>query len=220
MMYVKWLANEVNVMDRRKRKSRQAILQACISLSKEKEFSKITVNEIVDYADLNRGTFYLHFLDKYDMMTSFENEMLEKIEQVIIENIPEEQFEQQFVQSRYNTIVHLLRCYMQNQDLLYLLLSSSHSSSFQMRLREKLSTLILDIILPKLNLNTKDIPTDLLIIIFTSLSLNLAEYAYHSTLEIDIEKHAQFLINIMLQGPIKALGIFPSLEKNLNYFVK
>lgn len=57
MMYVKWLANEVNVMDRRKRKSRQAILQACISLSKEKEFSKITVNEIVDYADLNRGTF-------------------------------------------------------------------------------------------------------------------------------------------------------------------
>lgn len=154
------------------------------------------------------------------MMTSFENEMLEKIEQVIIENIPEEQFEQQFVQSRYNTIVHLLRCYMQNQDLLYLLLSSSHSSSFQMRLREKLSTLILDIILPKLNLNTKDIPTDLLIIIFTSLSLNLAEYAYHSTLEIDIEKHAQFLINIMLQGPIKALGIFPSLENNLNYFVK
>ena len=66
-------------MDRRKRKSRKAIFDACVELIQEKEFENITINEIVVRADLNRGTFYLHFADKYDMMNSFENEMIDKI---------------------------------------------------------------------------------------------------------------------------------------------
>lgn len=51
-------------MDRRQRKSREAILLAFTSLLSEKSFSNITVSEIIDRADVGRATFYAHFETK------------------------------------------------------------------------------------------------------------------------------------------------------------
>ena len=51
-------------MDRRQRKSREAIFSAFISLLGEKKFSSITVGEIIEKADVGRATFYAHFETK------------------------------------------------------------------------------------------------------------------------------------------------------------
>ncbi|RUL55202.1 TetR/AcrR family transcriptional regulator [Lysinibacillus antri] len=42
------------------------MFDACISLIEEKDFQEITINEIVEKVDINRGTFYLRFEDKYE----------------------------------------------------------------------------------------------------------------------------------------------------------
>ncbi|WP_052343627.1 TetR/AcrR family transcriptional regulator [Bacillus massiliigorillae] len=214
-------------MDRRKRKSRKAIFDACVELSKEKDFQNMTVNEIVDRADLNRGTFYLHFADKFDMMNSFEDEMIEKIKDVLVNNIPKENFDKQFIQSRYNTVVYILKCYEENKELVQLLMSSSHSTSFQTKLRETLKRVLVDKIFPKLEINALTIPTDLFIIFFTSISLNLAEYTYQSEEPINNEYLAKFLINVIFHGPAKTLGLIvdnnlvPSMaEDEFQLFVK
>lgn len=55
-------------MDRRVRKTRQAILEAFVGLLAEKDFEHITMNEIADRADVNRGTVYLHYMDKFDLL--------------------------------------------------------------------------------------------------------------------------------------------------------
>jgi len=55
-------------MDRRVERTRKLIVETFIKLLREKGFEKITVNEIADRADINRGTVYLHFLDKYDIL--------------------------------------------------------------------------------------------------------------------------------------------------------
>jgi len=55
-------------MDRRIRKTRQAIFEAFVGLMAEKKFEQITMNEIADRADVNRGTVYLHFVDKFDLL--------------------------------------------------------------------------------------------------------------------------------------------------------
>ena len=47
-------------MDRRKRKSLEAMQHALLTLVREKDFELITVADIAEKADLNRGTFYLH----------------------------------------------------------------------------------------------------------------------------------------------------------------
>ncbi len=55
-------------MDRRIRKTREAILEAFVGLVAEKEFEHITMNEIAERANVNRGTVYLHYTDKFDLL--------------------------------------------------------------------------------------------------------------------------------------------------------
>lgn len=55
-------------MDRRVLKTKKAIITAFLDLIKEKGFEKITINDIARCADINRGTVYLHFIDKYDLL--------------------------------------------------------------------------------------------------------------------------------------------------------
>ena len=51
--------------DRRIRKSQQAIKTAFIDLLHKYDFNDVTVTvqQITDLADINRGTFYTHYLD-------------------------------------------------------------------------------------------------------------------------------------------------------------
>lgn len=55
-------------MDRRIQKTRQAILNTFIGLLTEKGFDKITINDIAERANINRGTVYLHYVDKFDLL--------------------------------------------------------------------------------------------------------------------------------------------------------
>lgn len=62
--------------DRRTLKTKKAIYAAFISLLNQKELHKITVQDISDLADINRTTFYKHYLDVYDLYDKFEQDML------------------------------------------------------------------------------------------------------------------------------------------------
>jgi len=69
--------------DRRVRKTRHAIRRGLIQLMKEKGINEITVKELADMLDINRGTFYRHYKDLYDLLDTIENEMFEEFEQTL-----------------------------------------------------------------------------------------------------------------------------------------
>nr|WP_321412305.1 TetR/AcrR family transcriptional regulator [uncultured Carboxylicivirga sp.] len=54
-------------MDRRIQKSRQVIFDTFTDLMEKNTFQKISIKMITDTANVNRGTFYLHFKDKNDL---------------------------------------------------------------------------------------------------------------------------------------------------------
>lgn len=61
--------------DLRVRRTRKLIMQAFIELTIEKGFSTITVQDIADRAMVNRSTFYRHYLDKYDLLNKYMDEV-------------------------------------------------------------------------------------------------------------------------------------------------
>ena len=62
-------------MDRRQRKTRQAIFQSFTALLSQKPFHRITVGEIIEKADIGRATFYAHFETREDLLQAFCQEL-------------------------------------------------------------------------------------------------------------------------------------------------
>ncbi|TCD46087.1 TetR/AcrR family transcriptional regulator [Streptococcus sp. X16XC17] len=55
------------------------IKEAVTQLLSEKAFEQLTISHITHRAGINRGTFYLHYQDKYDMMAQFKEDTLDQI---------------------------------------------------------------------------------------------------------------------------------------------
>ena len=69
-------------VDRRIAKSQVAIKNAVIELMSEKSFDDITIQDIADRADVNRGTIYLHYTDKYDLLDKMIEEHMDNLREL------------------------------------------------------------------------------------------------------------------------------------------
>jgi AcrR family transcriptional regulator len=58
-----------NITDRRVQRTRR-LLHKALSLILEKKYESITVQELLDRADVGRSTFYMHFQDKDELLLS------------------------------------------------------------------------------------------------------------------------------------------------------
>lgn len=68
-------------IDRRTIRTKKMIRSALAELIDEKGFNNISVTDLTQRADINRGTFYLHYVDKYDLLERIENEIIQEIEE-------------------------------------------------------------------------------------------------------------------------------------------
>ncbi|GEP18981.1 TetR/AcrR family transcriptional regulator [Pediococcus argentinicus] len=66
-------------MDRRVRKTQTAIKKAFFELLKEKGIEGVKVSRICELADINRGTFYLNYIDKYDLLEKTISESIDEL---------------------------------------------------------------------------------------------------------------------------------------------
>lgn len=58
----------MNMLDPRVKRTRQLLTDALLDLLQTRTFSQITVQDITRQAEVNRATFYAHFLDKLDLL--------------------------------------------------------------------------------------------------------------------------------------------------------
>ena len=65
--------------DRRVERTRQLLQQAFKEIAQEKGFSATSVQDIAERANVNRGTFYLHFADKYMLLDTLVREDMHKL---------------------------------------------------------------------------------------------------------------------------------------------
>lgn len=83
--------------DRRIRRTKKMLRQGLTLLMNEKDFKDITVKELTERIDINRGTFYLHYRDTYDLLEKIENELIEDFEKLIENYEPSQEASTGFV---------------------------------------------------------------------------------------------------------------------------
>ncbi|MNW36635.1 HTH-type transcriptional regulator MtrR [compost metagenome] len=69
-------------MDRRIRKTQEAIKMAVIELMNEKNFDKITIQDLSDRADVSRRTIYLHYMDKFGLLDKLIEEHIDEMREL------------------------------------------------------------------------------------------------------------------------------------------
>lgn len=194
-------------MDRRKRKSKQAIFDACLQLIKTKDFEAITIHEIAELADLNRGTFYLHYSDKYDMINHYEDELIGKIQQVVLSHLQEATSAQAFLASRYSTIVDLLDCLKEEQQLFRFIIQTRGSASLETKLKSLVHNVALKEIFTKLPMLEQKVPFAFFSTLFVSILLSIAQEIPSFEKTYTSEQLATTIIDILLNGPAKVTGL-------------
>lgn len=73
------LAASSKKTDARVRRTRDALGDALVALMQEKPFDTITVQDVLDRANVSRSTFYMHYSDKDDLLMSDADEFFEAI---------------------------------------------------------------------------------------------------------------------------------------------
>lgn len=72
-----------NPEDRRARRSRKLLKESLLELMKRKTFADISVRDVTDAADMNRGTFYLHYSGTTELLQSVESDLLSELQALV-----------------------------------------------------------------------------------------------------------------------------------------
>lgn len=67
-------------VDRRVRRTKQALVKAFVALMREKSYDDITIRNLLDRADVGRSTFYAHYRGKDDLLQRSFEEMLSMLD--------------------------------------------------------------------------------------------------------------------------------------------
>ena len=112
--------------DRRSKYTQMVVKQALLKLLAEKTLNKIGVSELCLSAEVNRGTFYNHFYDVFDVYESIENDFYNELKDKL-ENIKSHDLDRPF----FKEIMLLI---YKNADLVRLIINNKNNSDILKRI--------------------------------------------------------------------------------------
>lgn len=193
--------------DRRIVKTKTQIKQAFLSLLNEKSFELITVRDITERADINRGTFYLHYVDKYNLLEQYENGIFEKVN-IILDRATNMQLNvHQLKEERLPMLIQLLQVMHDEAAFLKLILGPNGDPFFQEKIRQLFVKTFKEYIINEIDESRFKYPFELIITYISNAHLGVLTYWLQHDMQQSPEEIANMFIEIMLKGPFEASGL-------------
>ena len=132
--------------DERVIKTKKLIKIALSELIQEKGFDHVTITDLTQRANINRGTFYLHYQDKYDLLEKFENEVLDDINtnaENFIKSIKDIDFLGEDFSNEIKPFINKVFTYIkENYIIMKVILGPKSDMRFQNKIKKALNILL------------------------------------------------------------------------------
>ena len=122
--------------DNRVRYTKMVLQQALLKVLKNKRIDQVTIKEICDEAQINRGTFYLHYATPNDLLMEIE-------QQFIDENFA---YFSPYMEQNYEAghLAEMFRCILNNQELCLVIMGKNGNPRFLARLQEMIRPFVVE----------------------------------------------------------------------------
>ncbi|WP_313018916.1 TetR/AcrR family transcriptional regulator [Acetoanaerobium noterae] len=132
--------------DERVIKTKKLIKTALSELIQEKGFDHVSITDLTQRANINRGTFYLHYQDKYDLLEKFENEVLDDINtnaENFIKSIKDIDFLGEDFSNEIKPFINKIFTYIkENYIIMKVILGPKSDMRFQNKIKKALNILL------------------------------------------------------------------------------
>ena len=132
--------------DERVIKTKKLIKTALSELIQEKGFDHLSITDLTQRANINRGTFYLHYQDKYDLLEKFENEVLDDINtnaENFIKSIKDIDFLGEDFSNEIKPFINKVFTYIkENYIIMKVILGPKSDMRFQNKIKKALNILL------------------------------------------------------------------------------
>lgn len=178
--------------DRRVKYTKMVLKAGITELLYEKPIEKITVKEICERADINRGTFYSHYSDQYDLY----NQVVDDLLNGIFERLGN--FMEQDEKELLGSVVHCLDYIKENHSLVRVLLNNGIDYSVEKRICDIVKGIYLDEINNIPNINIEIVNATYAYI--ASGAIGLIKHWLNSGMKYSSEKEAAFVLKLISTG--------------------
>lgn len=130
----------INDNDIRVRRTKKLLRNGIAELGKNKRVSKITVKELTDLVEINRGTFYLHYKDVFDLVESIENELYDEFDREVLSVTPGD-----ILHKPVDVLEAFFEYFKKHTDIISVLMGENGDAKFVYRFGELMNVKILEI---------------------------------------------------------------------------
>ncbi|MDN6397983.1 transcriptional regulator, TetR family [Alkalibacterium gilvum] len=110
-------------------KTKRILKQTLIDLLKDQSIHQVKVKELTERAEVNRGTFYFHYSDIYDLLYEIEDDVFQELESVF------DQFDKEGHSTTEGLLLEVLfEGLTEKREIVYILLGPNGSRSFSSRI--------------------------------------------------------------------------------------
>lgn len=192
-------------------RTKESIRDALVELMEEKGFDAITVKDITTKAKINRGTFYAHYEDKYDLMTKLEEKMMLDMSRIVTQNFPiiiKELGANSPIGEPFSKAALLFEYIQENSGFMKAVLSPKGDLLFQTKLKDFIWHTLFgnhpNALVQKGNLL---VPPQYLASYVASANIGVIQQWLNSGMKESPQEMASILSTIAINGPLFAAGL-------------
>ena len=184
-------------MDRRQQKSREAIFGAFSKLLSSKSYTKITVQEIIDEANIGRSTFYSHFETKDDLLKEMCTDLFNHIFSDSLDTEGTHDFS--IADDNPNSMIsHILYHLRDNKKNIIGILTCESGELFLRFFKQYLNELITQHLLIGVERKNVDVPDDFLINHISGSFVEMVQWWLKNNMKQSPEELAEYFSSVII----------------------